>query len=148
MTRKFIKRVAEAPAKALGKTIDTSERLVNMVRYQKDIEKAKGYWRNLGPGLTTGAADDDPSGIATYSQTGSQYGFQFLWLAGFTFPLMAVVQEMCARIGLVTGRGLAANIRHYYPKWVLYLCTAMLFGANSLNIGADLGAMAKATQLL
>src|ERR1041384_896447 len=90
----------------------------------------------LGPGLTTGAADDDPSGIATYSQTGAQYGFQYLWLAGFTFPLMAVVQEMCARIGLVTGRGLAANIRQYYPKWVLYVITLLLFSANTLNIGA------------
>ncbi len=148
MSKKFFKRVAEAPAVALGKTIDTSEKLVNMVRYQKDIKIAKDYWKNLGPGLTTGAADDDPSGIATYSQAGAQYGFQLLWLAPFTFPLMAVVQEMCARIGLVTGKGLAANIRKYYPKWVLYLCTFLLFAANSLNIGADLGAMAKAAQLL
>src|ERR1700756_376238 len=101
--------------------------------------------KTLGPGLTTGAADDDPSGIATYSQTGAQYGFQLLWLSAFSFPLMAVVQEMCARIGLVTGRGLAGNIRRYYPKWVLYVCTVLLFGANTLNIGADLGAMAKAT---
>ncbi len=106
------------------------------------------FWHQLGPGLTTGAADDDPSGIATYSQTGSQFGFQFLWLAPFTFPLMAVVQEMCARIGLVTGRGLAANIRMQYPRGVLYICTALLFVANAFNIGADLGAMAKATQLL
>ncbi|MBI3495300.1 Nramp family divalent metal transporter [Candidatus Berkelbacteria bacterium] len=102
----------------------------------------------LGPGWTTGAADDDPSGIATYSQAGAQYGNQLLWLASFTFPLMAVVQEMCARIGLVTGRGLAANIRAHYPRWVLYLCTALLAIANTLNIGADLGAMAKATQLV
>ncbi len=148
MTKKFFKSVAEAPARALGNTIDTSERLVNRIRYQKDIIKAKDYWKTLGPGLTTGAADDDPSGIATYSQAGAQYGFKLLWLAPFTFPLMAVVQEMCARIGLVTGRGLAANIRKFYPKWVLYLCTFLLFGVNSLNIGADLGAMAKAAQLL
>ena len=106
------------------------------------------YWKDLGPGLTTGAADDDPSGIATYSQTGAQYGFHFLWLAAFSFPLMAIVQEMCARIGMVTGRGLAGNIRLHYSKKVLYFCTALLFFANTFNIGADLGAMAKATQLL
>lgn len=140
--------MAEAPAVALGKGIDTSRKIVKVVRGQKDIKKARDYWKTLGPGLTTGAADDDPSGIATYSQAGAGYGFQFLWLAGFTFPLMAIVQEMCARIGLVTGRGLAANIRIYFPKWVLYICTALLFAANSLNIGADLGAMAKATQLI
>src|SRR5512146_3228463 len=103
----------------------------------KKAEKKVGeYWHILGPGLTTGAADDDPSGIATYSQTGSGFGFGLLWLAGFTFPFMALVQEMCARIGLVTGRGLAANIRLNYPRWVLYLCTLLLFVANTLNIGA------------
>ena len=93
-------------------------------------------------------ADDDPSGIATYSQAGAQYGFQLLWMASFTFPLMAIVQEMCARIGLVTGRGLAGNIRIHFPRWVLYLTTALLFFANTLNIGADIGAMAKSTQLI
>lgn len=102
----------------------------------------------MGPGLTTGAADDDPSGIATYSQTGSQYGFQLLWLSLFTFPLMAIVQEMCARIGLVTGRGLAANIRKHFPPWVIYVCTVLLIIANTFNIGADLGAMASASKLL
>lgn len=112
------------------------------------FKKAEEYWNTLGPGLTTGAADDDPSGIATYSQTGAQYGFSFLWLAAFTFPLMAIVQEMCARIGLVTGRGLAGNIRLHYPRWVLYACAFLLFAANAFNIGADLGAMAQATQLL
>ncbi len=148
MTKRFIKRVAEAPAQVLEKTIDTSRQIARAVTSQKDVQKARDYWKSLGPGLTTGAADDDPSGIATYSQTGAQYGFQLLWLAPFSFPLMAIVQEMCARIGLVTGKGLAANIRKYYPKWVLFLCTFLLFAANSLNIGADLGAMAKATQLL
>jgi NRAMP (natural resistance-associated macrophage protein)-like metal ion transporter len=116
--------------------------------FRNNVQKAKDFWHALGPGLTTGASDDDPSGITTYSQTGAQYGFQFLWLSLFTFPLMSVVQEMCARIGLVTGRGLAANIRLYFPRWVLYLVTILLFIANTLNIGADLGAMAKATQLL
>ncbi len=115
---------------------------------EKPFKQAKAYWHMLGPGLTTGASDDDPAGIVTYSQTGSRYGFQLLWLATLTFPFMAVVQEMCARIGLVTGRGLAANIRLHYPRWVLYTCAVLLFAANSFNIGADLGAMAQATQLL
>lgn len=112
------------------------------------MHQAERYWRKLGPGLITGAADDDPSGIATYSQAGARHGFQFLWLAGFTFPLMAFIQEMCARIGLVTGHGLAANIRRHYPRWVLFTTTALLFTANAINIGADLGAMAKATELI
>lgn len=148
MSDDILERVAEAPAIALEKTVETSRSISQSISDQPHLSKAREYWHNLGPGLTTGAADDDPSGITTYSQAGAQYGFQLLWLAGFTFPLMAVVQEMCARIGLVTGRGLAANIRHYYPKWVLYLCTILLFVANTFNIGADLGAMSKATQLL
>jgi len=114
----------------------------------RTVRRGREYWNVLGPGLTTGASDDDPSGIATYSQTGAQYGFQLLWLSIFTFPLMAIVQEMCARIGMVTGRGLAGNIRTHFSKRVLYLCTLMLFAANAFNIGADLGAMAKAVQLL
>ncbi len=139
-----IEKIVGAPAEVLDKTVNISEGIVK----NKGVKKAENYWKNLGPGLTTGAADDDPSGIATYSQTGAQYGFQLLWLAGFTFPLMSVVQEMCARIGLVTGRGLAGNIRIHFPKWVLYLCTALLFFANTLNIGANIGAMAKSTQLI
>lgn len=102
----------------------------------------------LGPGLTTGASDDDPSGIATYSQTGAQYGYQLLWLSAWTFPLMSIVQEMCARIGLVTGRGLASNIRTHFSKKTLYVCTLLLFAANTINIGANIGAMAKAVQLI
>jgi NRAMP (natural resistance-associated macrophage protein)-like metal ion transporter len=116
--------------------------------FRNNVKKAQNFWHTLGPGLTTGASDDDPSGVTTYSQTGAQYGFQLLWLSLFTFPLMSVVQEMCARIGLVTGRGLAGNIRLHFPKWVLYTVTILLFIANTLNIGADLGAMAKAAQLL
>src|SRR5476651_88544 len=114
----------------------------------KTVKKTREYWNILGPGLTTGASDDDPSGIATYSQTGAQYGFQLLWLAPLTFPLMSLVQEMCARIGLVTGRGLAGTIRTHFSKKVLYICTLLLFAANAFNIGADLGAMAKGVQLL
>src|ERR1051326_7604156 len=134
------------------KTKQTQSNKIEIVDNQQfeltPFKQSKDYWNMLGPGLTTGASDDDPSGIATYSQTGAQYGFQLLWLAAFTFPLMAVVQEMCARIGLVTGRGLAGNIRVFFPKRVLYICTLMLFAANAFNIGADLGAMAKGAQLL
>src|SRR5215471_9038488 len=104
MPKKIIERIAEAPAKALDKTIDTTKRVAQRVVNQKPIKTTEEFWHILGPGLTTGAADDDPSGIATYSQTGVKYGFQLLWLAGLTFPLMAIVQEMCARIGLMTGR--------------------------------------------
>ena len=146
-SKKTVERVAESPAIILDKTVSASQQLSDAIT-QPQIKKAKKYWQSLGPGLTTGAADDDPSGIATYSQTGAKYGFQLLWLAAITFPLMAIVQEMCARIGLVTGRGLAANIRRFFPKWVLYVCTILLLLANTLNIGADLGAMAEATRLL
>lgn len=148
MAKRLLKKVIEAPAIALEKTIDESKVIINNIEKQKSIQTAKRYWKLLGPGLTTGAADDDPSGIATYSQTGAKFGFQLLWLAPLTFPLMAIIQEMCARIGLVTGQGLAANIRHHFPRWLLYLCTSLLFIANTLNIGADLGAMAAASQLL
>jgi len=116
--------------------------------FGKPLKRAEEYWDTLGPGLTTGAADDDPSGIATYSQTGARYGLQLIWLSLFTFPFMATVQEMCARIGLVSGQGLAANIRRHYPAGALYAATALLFFANTLNIAADLGAMAAATRLL
>lgn len=143
-----LEKIVGAPADVLEKTIDTSKDIAHGIASHTHIKKAKQYWHTLGPGLTTGASDDDPSGIATYSQTGAQYGFGLLWLAGFTFPLMAIVQEMCARIGLVTGRGLAANIRINYPKWVLYICAFLLLIANTLNIGADIGAMAKASQLI
>lgn len=119
-----------------------------MVENTPPAKRARSFWRGLGPGLITGAADDDPSGIGTYSQTGAKYGFQLLWLAPLSFPLMAVIQEMCARIGIATGQGLASNIRAYFPRWVLVTTAILLLAANSFNIGADLGAMAKATQLL
>jgi len=145
---KFFEIIVSLPAQGLDKSINTSVSWRRAVASHRHVKRAQEYWHILGPGLTTGASDDDPSGIATYSQTGTQYGFQLLWLAAFTFPLMSIVQEMCARIGLVTGQGLAGNIRENYPRWVLIICTLFLFIANSLNIGADLGAMAKATQLL
>lgn len=148
MTEKTIEKIASAPSLVLESGVEVTKKLGKDAVDISRIKDAQRFWTTLGPGLTTGAADDDPSGIATYSQTGAQYGFQLLWLAGFTFPLMALVQEMCARIGLTTGRGLAGNIRINYPKWVLYLCTILLFIANTFNIGADIGAMAKATQLI
>jgi NRAMP (natural resistance-associated macrophage protein)-like metal ion transporter len=143
-----VEKIVEAPAVALDNTINASVLLGKSINNEKAVKATLEYWGTLGPGLTTGAADDDPSGIATYSQQGAQTGLQLLWLAGFSFPLMAVVQEMCARIGVVTDRGLAANIRKHYPKWVLYICTILLLGANTLNLGADIGAMAKVVQLL
>jgi NRAMP (natural resistance-associated macrophage protein)-like metal ion transporter len=102
----------------------------------------------LGPGLITGAADDDPSGISTYSVAGAAYGYATLWIALLTFPLMVAVQLMCARLGIVTGRGLAAAVRIYYPRWVLWGSCSILVFANVINIGADLGGMAEATQLI
>lgn len=110
--------------------------------------KVGKFWNILGPGFTTGAADDDPSGIATYSQAGAQFGLSLLWLSAFSLPLMSIVQEMCARIGIATGRGLASNIKRHFPKPVLYALTFLLLIANTLNIGADLGAMAQSTLLL
>src|SRR6516225_11857056 len=106
----------------------------------------KQFFRDLGPGLITGAADDDPSGISTYAVTGAAYGYLPLWTALFSFPLMTAVQLMCARLGIVTGRGLASVIRKRYPKWVLWLACALLMVANIFNIGADLGGMADAMQ--
>jgi len=145
---KLLTKTAEAPAAALGRAVLMSQVVRDASMNNPVIRKTKDYWVLLGPGLTTGASDDDPAGIATYSQTGAQYGFGLMWLALWTFPLMAVVQEMCARIGLVTGRGLAGNIRIFYNKNVLYGCTILLFAANTFNIGADIGAMANAVQLL
>ena len=106
------------------------------------------YFSLLGPGLVTGAADDDPSGIATYSQTGAQFGYGQLWTALFMLPFMTAVQEACARIGMVTGMGIAAVVKTHYSKTVLYAVVALVVIANVINIGADIGAMAAAAQLL
>jgi NRAMP (natural resistance-associated macrophage protein)-like metal ion transporter len=120
----------------------------------KNPEKSQGHsllkraFAVLGPGLITGAADDDPSGISTYSVAGAAYGYATLWIALLTFPLMAAVQLMCARLGMVTGRGLAAAVRIYYPRWVLWAACSILVVANIINIGADLAGMSEATQLI
>lgn len=109
---------------------------------------SKSWLTRLGPGLITGASDDDPSGIATYSQAGAQFGYAMCWVMLFCFPLMAAIQEISARIGRVTGRGIAGNIRRHYPPWLLYGIVALLVVANIINLGADLGAMAAALRLL
>src|ERR1700738_1563648 len=105
-------------------------------------------WNALGPALVTGAADDDPSGIATYSQAGAQFGFQLAWTLLLTYPLMVVIQGISARIGRTTGRGIAGNLREHYPNWLLQCVAALLFFANTLHICADLGAMGAASRLL
>lgn len=108
-----------------------------------------GYWlRKLGPGLITGAADDDPSGIATYSQAGAQFGFNMLWTVLFTYPLMVGIQVVSARIGRVSGHGLATNIRRHYPAWLLYSVVGLVMVANTINIGADVSAMGEALRLI
>src|SRR5450755_3101879 len=106
------------------------------------------FFSDLGPGLITGAADDDPSGISTYSVAGATFGYLPLWTALFSFPLMAAVQLMCARLGMVTGLGLAGVIRRRYSRWVLWSACALLIVANVINIAADLGGMAEATKMV
>ena len=102
----------------------------------------------LGPGLITGASDDDPSGIATYSQAGAQFGYGLTWILLFSWPLMCAIQEISARIGRVTGRGIAGNLKRHYPRGVLYALVGLLLVANTINLGADLGAMAAAVKLV
>src|SRR6187431_2875923 len=102
----------------------------------------------LGPGLITGASDDDPSGIATYSQAGAQFGFAVSWTMLFSYPLMVAIQQISARIGRTTGKGIAGNLRAHYPNWLLQSLVALLCLANIINIGADLGAMGDAVSLL
>src|SRR6516162_8477848 len=110
--------------------------------------RLRRFFSTLGPGLITGAADDDPSGISTYSVTGAQFGYSLLWSAWVSFPLMAAVQLMCARLGMVSGQGLGSLIRSHYPRWVLWMACSLLVIANVINIGADLAAMAATTSPL
>lgn len=102
----------------------------------------------LGPGLITGASDDDPSGIATYSQTGAQFGYMTTWTLVFSYPLMSAIQIISARLGRTTGHGIAGNLRRHYPDWLVYGGVTLLLVANIINIGADIGAMADALRLL
>ncbi|HVW64554.1 MAG TPA: divalent metal cation transporter [Nitrosospira sp.] len=119
-----------------------------MSEEKKTLPQREPLWKKLGPGLITGAADDDPSGIATYSQVGAGFGYAMLWTTFFTFPLMVGIQIVSARIGRVTGNGLAANIRRHYSPWVLRSIIGFLLIANTINIAADIGAMAAALKLL
>src|SRR4051795_5517467 len=108
----------------------------------------RDFVKSLGPGLITGASDDDPSGIGTYSQAGAQLGYGIGWTMLLSFPLMAAIQEISARVGRVTGHGIAGNVCRHYPASLLNIMVALLFIANTINIAADLGAMADATKLL
>ena len=112
------------------------------------FKKLKKLLSLLGPGFITGASDDDPSGIATYAQTGAQFGYSQLWTAPFSFPFMTVIQEMCGRVGIVTGKGLSGVIRKHYSRPILFGTVAILFTANTINIGANLGAMASSAELI
>ncbi len=142
--KKIVKTVAESPARLAEEVTEA----VKKIPHQRPIRIARKYWGTLGPGLTTGAADDDPSGIATYSQTGAQFGFGFIWLSLFSIPFMIVAQEMSARIAQVTGRGISGVIKQHYPRSILYSTVLLLFLANSLNIGADIAGMVAATRLI
>lgn len=115
---------------------------------KKFTQKIVQFWKKLGPGLITGASDDDPSGIATYSQAGAAFGLNTLWAAFITFPLMAAIQEMCGRIGLVTTQGLTGTLKKYYPRPVLYLMLLFSFPAIIMNIGADIAGMGAVGNLL
>lgn len=118
------------------------------IKEEETTSRNGSFWKKLGPGLITGAADDDPSGIATYSQVGAGFGYSMLWTTFITFPLMVGIQIVSARIGRVTGKGLAANIRQHYPNWILHSLVSLLLVANIINIAADIGAMAAALKLL
>ncbi len=132
------------PAKATSQ----ADRVLSKTGFASFPHRVEHFFKELGPGLITGAADDDPSGISTYSVTGAAFGYAQLWTVIFFFPLMAAVQLMCARLGLVSGRGLAGAIRARYPRPVLWFACALLLIANTINIGADLGGMAEAMQMM
>ncbi len=112
------------------------------------VQEKSPWYKSVGPGLVTGAADDDPSGIGTYSANGAQFGYLLLWLVPICIPLMIAVQEMCGRMAAITGNGLAAVIKQHYPKWLLYSCVSLLVFANIFNVYADLNVMAASTQML
>jgi NRAMP (natural resistance-associated macrophage protein)-like metal ion transporter len=122
---------------------------MNPIPTEEQQESVDDAWlKKLGPGLITGAADDDPSGIATYSQAGAQFGFNMLWTVIFAYPLMVGIQIISAKIGRVSGHGLATNIRQFYPKWLLLVVVGLLLVANTINIAADVAAMGDALKLL
>ncbi|HEV3250716.1 MAG TPA: divalent metal cation transporter [Puia sp.] len=119
-----------------------------MNRHSPFLQSLKRFWNTLGPGLITGASDDDPSAITTFSQAGARYGLVTLWIAILAFPILVVLQEMCARIGIVTGKGLTGVIKTHYPSWILYILIALSCPAFLLNMGADIAALGEAGNLL
>lgn len=134
--------------RAMLRELSKSERQAHAIsKSMLSHKRYSRFLRMLGPGLVTGAADDDPSGIATYSQAGAAHGFGLLWSIPIMYPLLLAVQESCARIGAITGKGLAANLKEHYSKKVLYSAVILVTTANIINIGSDLGAMAATTQL-
>ena len=112
------------------------------------MSKLARYWKKLGPGLVTGSSDDDPSGIATYSQAGAAFGLTTLWTILISFPLMAAIQEMCARIGMVTSKGLTGTLKTHYPKSILFVMLLFSCPAIIMNIGADIAGMGAVGNLL
>src|SRR3990167_3709980 len=110
--------------------------------------KLKKFWKSIGPGLVTGASDDEPSAIATYSIAGAKFGYSVIWVALFSLPLMISVQEMSARIGRVSNKGLAGNMKKHYPRWMMITIAVLIVGANTINIGADMSGMAQAVAMI
>src|SRR3990167_2739186 len=110
--------------------------------------KLRKLWKSIGPGLITGASDDEPSAIATYTIAGAKFGYSMLWVALFSLPLMISVQEMSARIGRVSNKGLAGNMKLHYPRWILVLIATLIVTANTVNIGADMSGMAQAVAMV
>src|SRR5437899_10925963 len=132
----------------LKKSENTVRDLSVLTQKRRNAPGADSIPRKLGPGLITGASDDDPSGIATYSQVGARFGYGLLWTMLVSYPLMAAIQEICARIGRVTGCGLAANLRKNYPRPVLYFVLITMTAANVFNLGADIVAMGASVALI
>ena len=132
----------------LNQKLGTRNSEPGTLTFMSSRRSMRSFFSELGPGLITGAADDDPSGISTYSVTGAAFGYAQLWTVFFAFPLMTALQLMCAHLGMVSGRGLAGVLRRRYPKWVLILACSLLAIANTVNIGADLGGMAEAMQMM
>lgn len=146
MTKK-LSQFQKDTRKISRKVSKTERHAKNIIRHTIHRNRFSRLVRVLGPGIVTGAADDDPSGIATYSQAGAGFGFGFLWVFPIMYPMLLAVQESCSRIGAVTGKGLAAVIKANYSKKLLFMSVALVVVANTVNIGADLGAMAATTQL-
>ena len=143
-TKTDLLETTDPVARAQGKTEDRAD----LTEARSEAKAKRPSWFRLGPGLITGAADDDPTAIGTYSIAGAQFGYRLLWLAPLGVPLMIAVQEMCGRAALVTSQGLAAIIKRHYPRWVLYAALGLLVAPNIINVYADLNVMAASMQML